>query len=224
MTPKEETKDPHAEMRSKLVAKVIPIVRKNGFQALRMETICKYMDVSKATMYKYFASKEEVMGSAVDVLVEFIEEFDVDAADTVDSYGTVFQQLLEQSILIAAYISDGFLNELQAVYPDLHVRLTDAMKKREKKILEIHLEGKNKGIYNAFNENLLFLQEHVLVRAMMDVKFLMSYQMSLEEVLLEYYKLMKHQLFKQEYRCLSDDAAMAAKCEFLAKKITRDLF
>lgn len=189
-----------------------------------METICKYMDVSKATMYKYFASKEEVMGSAVDVLVEFIEEFDVDAADTVDSYGTVFQQLLEQSILIAAYISDGFLNELQAVYPDLHVRLTDAMKKREKKILEIHLEGKNKGIYNAFNENLLFLQEHVLVRAMMDVKFLMSYQMSLEEVLLEYYKLMKHQLFKQEYRCLSDDAAMAAKCEFLAKKITRDLF
>ncbi|WP_337100666.1 TetR/AcrR family transcriptional regulator [Paenibacillus sp. YIM B09110] len=224
MDSKEMNKDPQNEMRNKLVMKVIPIVRKNGFQALRMEAISKHMDVSKATMYKYFSSKEEIMNSAVDVLIEFINELVVVSEDSVESFGAGFQQLFEQSVLLAAYISEGFLNELQLIYPDIHIRLSDAMVAREKRILAFYQEGKSRDIFNEFNGNLILLQGHVLVRAMLDMKFLMTYRMTLGEILTEYYKLTKHQLFKSEQLNAADDSAMAAKIEHIANKIARDLF
>ncbi|MFC5647681.1 TetR/AcrR family transcriptional regulator [Paenibacillus solisilvae] len=216
--------NPQKEMRNKLVNKVLPIIVKNGFQSLRMEEISKYMDVSKATMYKYFASKDEVLESIVASLIDYINELVVKFCDTCQSYGTGFQQLFEQSLLLAAYISDVFLTELQAMYPELHSHVTDAMRLREKHILQFYQEGQNKHIFNEFNGYLIFLQDNVLVRAMLDIKFLMSYHLTLNQVLVDYYQLMKHQLFRPEQLHTVDDTKFTSKLDFLANKITRDLF
>lgn len=213
----------HKDMKNKLIYKVIPIVRKNGFQSLRMEEISKYMDVSKATMYKYFSSKEEIIQSVVEMIIHFIDELLVESYDAIESFGAVFQQLFEQSIILAAYISDGFLNELQAAYPELYDRLTDAMKQREGRILNYYQAGKSKGVFNAFNENLIFLQDHVLMRAMLDMKFLMLHHMTLNQAIMDYYQLMKLQLFRAEQLPIVDDTVMTAKADYIAHKITRDL-
>lgn len=212
------------EMKKKLINKVTPFIRKNGFQSLRMEEIAKYMDVSKATMYKYFASKEEVMESAVAVFIEDINEIEVESCDTTQSFVTGVQQIFEQSVLLAAYISHDCLNDLHVIYPALYNRLGDAMRRREKQMLDFYQEGKNKSIFNEFNENLIFLQDRVLVRAMLDTKFLMTHNMTLNQVLWDYYYLIEHQLFKAEQLQIMDDSNMKIKIDTIANKIISELY
>lgn len=131
--------------------------------------------------------------------------------------------LFEQSVLLAAYISDTFLAELQMIYPKLYNRLRDVMEQREKHIMQFFQKGKNKQIFNEFNGTLIFLQNNVLVRAMLDIKFLMSNHLTLNQVLWDYYHLMKHQLFKSEQLHTIDDSNMTSKIEFITNNITHDL-
>lgn len=222
-TNQDNAKSPQDEMRSKLLIKLIPTVRKKGFQSLRMDEIAKYMDVSKATMYKYFASKEEIIEGVVNSFVQYINELTVQSLDTVQSFDTKFRQLFEQSILLAAYISDTFLDELKVMYPDLYNSLKEAMKRREDQISSFYQEGKEKGIFNDVNERLIFLQEDVLVRAMLDMKFLMLHHMTLNQVLLDFYKLIKLQLFKAEKLEVTNDSDVIQKIDYMTQKITRDL-
>ncbi|WP_321998857.1 TetR/AcrR family transcriptional regulator [Priestia megaterium] len=222
-TNQDNAKSPQDEMRSKLLIKLIPTVRKKGFQSLRMDEIAKYMDVSKATMYKYFASKEEIIEGVVNSFVQYINELTVQSLDTVQSFDTKFRQLFEQAILLAAYISDTFLDELKVMYPDLYNSLKEAMKRREDKISSFYQEGKEKGIFNDVNERLIFLQEDVLVRAMLDMKFLMLHHMTLNQVLLDFYKLIKLQLFKAEKLEVTNDSDVIQKIDYMTQKITRDL-
>lgn len=223
-TNKEHNKSSQNQMKTKLLEKVIPIVRKHGFQSVRMDDMAKHMDVSKATMYKYFASKEEIMEGAVNILVEYINELMIESQHADQSFGTGFQQLFEQSILLAAYISDVFLQELHTLYPHLHNQLQDAMQKREEKMKFFYEEGKEKGLFHSINEKLLFLQDDVLVRSMLDIKFLMMNDLTLQQVLFDYYIIKKHQLFKPQKLTLVDDCIMKEKLDYVAKKLTRDLF
>jgi AcrR family transcriptional regulator len=222
-TNQDNAKSSQDEMRSKLLIKLIPTVRKKGFQTLRMDEIAKYMDVSKATMYKYFASKEEIIEGVVNSFVQYINELTVQSLDTVQSFDTKFRELFEQAILLAAYISDTFLDELKVMYPDLYNSLKEAMKRREDQISAFYQDGKEKGIFNDVNERLIFLQEDVLVRAMLDMKFLMLHHMTLNQVLLDFYKLIKLQLFKAEKLEVTNDSDVIQKIDYMAQKITRDL-
>ncbi|MCB5236408.1 TetR/AcrR family transcriptional regulator [Niallia circulans] len=209
--------------KDKLIKKVFPYIRKYGFQSMKMEEIAKYMDVSKATMYKYFASKEEIMESTVDALIKYIDELVVESDGTIQSFTVGFQQLFEQSVLLAAYIPDDFFNELQAVYPMLYNRLSDAMRQRENRTLMFYQQGNHKGFFNKFNENLIFLQVNVTIRALLDIKYLMTYRMTLTQGLWDYYHMNKYQLFKVDYLQSIDDSNMTAKIDYMESKITRDL-
>jgi AcrR family transcriptional regulator len=55
------------ENSQKLLTKIIPVLRTKSISSLRMDDIAKYMDISKATLYKYFSSKEEIIQSVVTV-------------------------------------------------------------------------------------------------------------------------------------------------------------
>ncbi|WP_044645169.1 TetR/AcrR family transcriptional regulator [Paenibacillus terrae] len=207
---------------SKLSVKLAPYVKKNGFQTLRMEEIAKIMDISRATLYKYFSTKEEVIEFVVNNFIEFINELVVDSLDTDQLYGTRFHQLFEQSILLAVYITDIFLKELEHIHPEKYDRLRGAMQLREQQLLEFYDEGMQKGVFNQVNGKLLILQDELL-RSMTDVKYLMLNNLTIHQVLYDYYQLKKIQLFKPEKIQAVDDAPMIPKIEYLAQKISRDL-
>jgi AcrR family transcriptional regulator len=209
--------------RNKLTIKLAPYVKKHGFQALRMDEIAKIMDVSRATLYKYFSTKEEVIESVVDTFVEFINELVMDSLDTDQLYGTRFQQLFEQSTLLAVYITDVFLKELEHMHPEKYDRLRGAMQLREQQLLEFYDEGMQKGVFNEINGKLLILQDELL-RSMIDIKYLMVNHLTIHQVLYDYYQLKKLQLFKPEKVQAVDDTNMMPKIEYLAQKITRDLY
>ncbi|NRD77840.1 TetR/AcrR family transcriptional regulator [Bacillus sp. BRMEA1] len=215
--------DKQNETRDRLIKKLCPYVRKNGFQSLRMEEIAKIMDVSRATLYKYFPSKEEVIRCIVNFYVDYINELMADSLDSDQRFGARFQKLFEQSVLFIEYITDIFLVELESNYPDSYDRLREALKLREKQLLSFLHEGMREGIFNEINGKLFILQDEIL-KNIFDVKYLMENNLTVHQVLYDYYTLKKLQLFIPEKLQAVDDTMMMSKIEHLAQKITKNLY
>ncbi|MFE4709781.1 TetR/AcrR family transcriptional regulator [Paenibacillus sp. NPDC056722] len=212
------------EPRVKLLKKLINSVMKDGFQHLRMDDIAKHMDVSRATMYKYFSSKEEVIAGVVQVFVDYIERLaDRNPEDDERSFGIWFQKLFDQTVALVGKITDIFLKDLQTIYPELYDQLRAVLSRREQQALIFYREGKEKGIFNPINERLILLQDDLLLREIINVKYLLQNQISIEQVLYDYYNLKKIQLFKADKLDIVDDSLIEPVIQHVVDKFNRAL-
>ncbi|WP_227013801.1 TetR/AcrR family transcriptional regulator [Paenibacillus psychroresistens] len=210
--------------KSKLLKKLLSSVTVDGFQHLRMDDIAKNMAVSRATMYKHFSSKEEVIEGVVRIFIDYLEKLeDPTKEDGEKMFGMWFQKLFEQSVNLVGRITDVFLKDLQVTFPDLYDTLKSTLNKREKMTLEFYQDGKNKGIFNPINEKFILLQDNILLREIMDIKFLLYNQMSIQQALNDYYEFKKIQLFKAEKLSIVDDAIIKPIIEHVVEKFNRSL-
>ncbi|WP_025690946.1 TetR/AcrR family transcriptional regulator [Paenibacillus zanthoxyli] len=221
---KKQVKSQQEITRNKLLKKLISSVMNDGFQNLRMDDIAKNMDVSRGTMYKHFTSKQEVIEGVVSVFVDYIEELDDPNLNSdEESFGVWFQQLFEQSVSLVGKISDVFLKDLQLAYPDLYDRLKGALSKREQQTLKFYQYGKDKGIFNQINEKFILLQDDILLREILNVKYLLYNQISIQQVLYDYYQFKKVQLFKAEKVSIVDDSKIHPIIDHIVEKFNRTL-
>jgi AcrR family transcriptional regulator len=210
--------------KNKLLKKLLSSVIVDGFQHLRMDDIAKNMAVSRATMYKHFSSKEEVIEGVVRIFIDYLEKLeDRTKEDDEKMFAIWFQKLFEQSVNLVGKITDVFLKDLQAAYPDLYDALKSTLNKREKMTFEFYQDGKNKGIFNLINEKFILLQDNILLREIIDTKFLLYNQMSIEQALYDYYQFKKIQLFKAEKLSIVDDSSMKPIIDHLVEKFDRML-
>lgn len=195
-------------MRVKLVMKLLPIVRKEGIASLRTDRIAKIMDVSKATMYKYFSSKEDIIDCIVDLYVQYIQDVDEVIVHPDPTISERFQVSYQQSVLIAFYISETFLSELQVYSADLYEKIVAAQELRNERLTAFYNQFANKGIFNKVNPALIHLQDALLLRRMFDPTTLVSMNLTLFQALYDYYLLKKQQLIHADYLEQIDDQRM----------------
>ncbi|MGG6314336.1 TetR/AcrR family transcriptional regulator [Paenibacillus macerans] len=203
----------------KMLKKLAAVTKKEGFQSLRMEDIAKSMDVSRATMYKYFSSKDEVIEGLVETYEDFINGLVLDTGQAPEaSFGTRFQQVFEQSVLLIESVTDVFLRDLQTGYPELFGRIKDAMHRRERKMVEFYQDGMKRGIFNAVNVKFLLLQDDVMLREILTIKYMMFNQTTIQQVLYDYYAFKKIQLFKADKLAMVDDGNVEAIMDHILQK------
>ncbi|MDQ0896388.1 MULTISPECIES: TetR/AcrR family transcriptional regulator [unclassified Paenibacillus] len=212
------------ETKVKLLKKLISSVMKDGFQSLRMDDIAKHMDISRATMYKHFSSKEDVIKGVVRVFVDYINKLEDPALDNDDKFfGIWFQQMFEQSVSLVGKITDVFLKDLQSAFPDLFDLLKNTLNKREQQAQNFYQFGKDKGIFNPINEKFIILQDDLLLREIINIKYLVYNQMSIQQVLHDYYQFKKFQLFKPEKMSVIDDSNIIPIIDHIVEKFNRTL-
>ncbi|MEO2203153.1 TetR/AcrR family transcriptional regulator [Paenibacillus pabuli] len=210
------------QMRQKLTNRLLFHVRKNGFQGLKMDEISKIMDISRATLYKYFSTKEDIISFIVSTFVEYIHEI-IEDSDADQVFVQRFQQTFEQTILLKEYITDIFLRELENSYPENYERLKEAMKQREYQELAFYDEGIKEGFFNKIDGRLIIMQDEILSNVL-DVKYLMENHLTVYQVLFDYYNLKKFQLFKPDKIKMMDDNLMIPRIECMAQKISKNLY
>ncbi|MNC16302.1 Bacterial regulatory protein, tetR family [compost metagenome] len=208
--------------RRRIIVKLLPYVRKNGFQSLRMDDAAKIMGVSRATLYKYFSTKEDLIAYVVEVMVQYIHEVMV-SSDPDQMYAERFQQIFEQSVLLLESVTDLFLKGLEGSSPESAERLRSAMKHWERQVLEFYDEGIREGVFNPVNSHLIVLQDQLL-QNLLDVKYLMEHHLTVYEALFDYYRLKKFQLFKPDKLHTVDDSRIIPRIEYIAQKITQNLY
>lgn len=210
------------QMRQKLTNRLLLHVSKNGFQGLKMDEISKIMDISRATLYKYFSTKEDIISFIVSTFVEYIHGI-IEDSDADQVFVQRFQQTFEQTILLKEFITDIFLRELENSYPENYERLKEAMKQREYQELAFYDEGIKEGFFNKIDGRLIIMQDEILSNVL-DVKYLMENHLTVYQVLFDYYNLKKIQLFKPDKIKMMDDNLMIPRIECMAQKISKNLY
>ncbi|WP_340400618.1 TetR/AcrR family transcriptional regulator [Paenibacillus sp. FSL H8-0079] len=209
-------------MRITLTSRLLTYVKKNGFQSLKMDEIAKIMDISRATLYKYFSTKEDIITFIVSICVEYIYEI-IEDSDSDQVIVQRFQQTFEQTILLKEFFTDIFLRDLESSYPENYERLEVAMKQREDQELAFYDEGIKEGYFNKIDGRLIVMQDEILSNVL-DVKYLMENHLTVYQVLFDYYNLKKFQLFKPDKIIMIDDNLMIPRIEYMAQKISKNLY
>jgi len=215
--------DPLFEKREKLVLRLMPYVQKNGFSSLKMDDAAKYMDISKPTMYKYFASKADIAEILIDKFAVYVsnqmlaeapptlspEPLSRPSAQELKFYNESFARAFKLTIKLSFYLTDVLLQDLNAAYPDLYAKLAQAVELCKSKLADYFDSGIALGVFYPINARLYLTQVDLVLRKLFDPKWLMLQNMTMKQALMDFYKTMKHQAFYEKWLD-EDDSAMDA--------------
>ncbi|NBD25099.1 TetR/AcrR family transcriptional regulator [Paenibacillus glycinis] len=215
--------DPLFEKREKLVMRLMPYVQKHGFSSLKMDDAAKYMDISKPTMYKYFASKAEIAESIIDKFVLYVsnqmlaeapptlatEQSSLPSAEELKRYGVSFASAFKLTIKLSFYLTDVLLQDLSNSYPDLYAKLAGAVELCKNKLAAYIDSGVALGVFYPINARIYLTQVELVFRKLLDPKWLMLQNMTMKQALMDFYKTMRHQVFYEKWLD-EDDSAMGA--------------
>lgn len=211
------------DVHMKYVARLLPVIRYRGFSALRIDAIVRAMDISKATFYKHFTSKEDVIARIVEVVVTYLQETTTLIDDHDSPFEVRFQRIFEQSVLIATYLSEIFVRDLQQTLPHGAEQIRSAQRERQRHLAAFYTEGMAAGVFQPLPQALALLQDDVLLPRLLEPRFLLEHDLTLRAALEAYYDLQKYQWCVAAVRERLDDTSVHAYIALMATKIAHSL-
>ncbi|MFS1511480.1 TetR/AcrR family transcriptional regulator [Chengkuizengella sp. SCS-71B] len=213
---KNNMEEQNMDNKLKYITKLIPYAKKLGLKSLRIDEIAKYMDISKATMYKYFSSKDEMVELMINMYVKYISKYDIELINGKSSYLERFEVAFEQTLLIEIYISDIFLLDLQNMYTELYEKIKYAKQKRNQNLLKFYEQGISDGVFNDINSKLILIEDELMIRKLLDPNLLIKHDITMKQAIFDLYRLKKFQLFKHNEQY--DDTNIIQKIEQIIHK------
>lgn len=207
-------------IKGKFVIKLLHPFRTGGFQHIRMDDIAKYMDLSKATLYKYFPSRDEIFERLTDIFITYIIKDEERLPEDHPIYINGFQSSFAQSLIIANYGTEVFFQDMREVYPELMAKIDVAVSLRNEKLQKFYEQGMGVGAFNRLNANLLILQDDLMFRNLLDPVYLMKNNLTLRNAIHDYYQIKKLQIFSPELYANTDDAKMLERIDYLVRKVS----
>lgn len=202
------------------VKKIMNVIRTEGFQSLTIQDMANLMNLSRATLYNYFSSKDEIIMEVTDSYITYIHEADQTISNEAFSYQFRLQKVFEQTVLSAIYESDIFLNDLKLACPALYEKKRNSRKERLMTIRSFYQNGIQAEIFNEFNPAILIMQDEAALKKMIDSSFLIEEGLSLKQALYDYYELKKIQVLRPEAFISKDDNHIEDVVNYIVKKLT----
>ncbi|MFD0696218.1 TetR/AcrR family transcriptional regulator [Paenibacillus sp. GCM10027628] len=193
------------------VEKIKPIIRRTRFSQLKVDDLAKYMDISKATLYKHFPSKDDIIEQVVNYYIDYSMKADTVVKDDSVSFLDRFQLTFLQTLMCVTFISDLFLQDLKEFYPRHFEKLSVALQNRNKSLQTFFESGMEQQIFNRLNAVLFMVQDDVVLRRFIEPSFSIQYDITLKQAIMDFYNMKQYQLLKPEYLKMIDDSEMETK-------------
>ena len=207
-------------VRNKYLVKLLPIMRQRGFSHMRIDDIVRFMDISKATFYKYFSSKEEVVELMMEMVIDYLHQATAKVEDESAPYIERFQHVFGQAVVVASYLSDAFLLDVRQIFPSLWERVQQVQQERQRRIQHFYEQGVAAQMFHPINPLLIIIENELVLRTIMEPAFLMEHDETLRSLLFDYYVTQKYQWLVPEVREKVDDAPIKEYIDMMARKIS----
>ncbi|MCC3375067.1 TetR/AcrR family transcriptional regulator [Cohnella sp. REN36] len=188
------------------IEKIKPVLRKFRFSQMKMDDIARHMDISKVTMYKHFASRDDVIRAVVGHYADYLLDADAAALDGSRPFAERFRRVFETSLRCVVYVSDLFLQDLKDAYPALWEELLAAQQRRYRSLEAFFEDGIGQGFFNPINATLYLVQDDATLRQIVDPSFSIKYDLTAKQALMDYYRSKKYQLFRPAHLDDAEDA------------------
>lgn len=186
-TKKKRVQNPKKQLA--IIEGLIDFFQTNSLAESNMDTIAEYIGKSKATLYKYFASKEEMVDALIDYKINsiagFVSILNNDEIPFVERYDESFQ-LLQQHI---GDITNEFLSDLKEVFPVLFEKIELLIQLAVRELANYYKKGMELGEFNQLNAQMLSHMDFVFFRQLTNPDFLKENQLSMQEAFNDFYAI-----------------------------------
>lgn len=186
------------EVRKNWVAQLTPIFVKVGLKKFNMDEIAAALDVSKATLYKHFASREELLQYALEVKLEQIGTFQTDLFNDnlpfLDRYLSAIHIFYHE----ISDISNEFLTDLKHLHPKLWKKVAFFRNYAANILKEFYKKGIEEKFFNDIEPAILVINDKLFFEAISDPDFLNENNLSLQQAFRSYFDLRINGLFSNK--------------------------
>ncbi len=195
--PKNKNRINDPETREKWVKLIMPIYMKNGLKKFTMDDICIKLGVSKATIYKHFASRTEILEAVVHYKIQEIAAYESDTMDNTMSYKQRYENAIRRASVQLAGISNQFLFDLRDMYPELWERLQALQYFAAERAKMFYEEGIEKGfLHDNFDPTWLAITDKIFLLGLSNPQFLTENNLTLQKAVEDYFKMKSKGIFK----------------------------
>ncbi len=169
----------------------------HGTSKFTMDAVAKKLGVSKATLYKYFASKDELIDAVVQFKIEEIIAYERLLEDSNIDFSERFFDIIKNASILLAEISDKFLHDTKSKYPELFHKINGFNSRALAAAEHFYRQGIEIGILNNINPKILALTDKIFIQAVSNPKFLKEHNISIKEAFDNYFEMKSKGIFKK---------------------------
>lgn len=182
--------------REEWIRSLYPFFRIRGLMGFSMEEVAGFLDVSKATIYNYFTSKEEIIDHYVATKLNDLDNvnliFNNKGYPLIERYEKSLYHLLQEM----CDISPEVRNDLKYIFPEFWLRLTEALNGYLSSIKSLYETGIANGEFNPINTDLLIMCDSNMLFFMSDPTQLKQSGLTLEKAFSEYMYMRQNGLIR----------------------------
>lgn len=186
------------EKRRELAMALLPALNGEGISKLTMDDIAQRLGKSKATIYKYFPSREELFDLALSSKLEQIQGFVPILGDAEKPYAERYQEALAHLSTSLTDVSAKFLGDIRRDFPALWAKISLFQNMATMVLRNFYQEGLDNKITNEIHPSILVLSDQILFNAMLDQTFLEANGLTLGEAFEHYFQMKFYGLLKTD--------------------------
>lgn len=171
----------------KWLKKVLPYFYEHGVRKVTMDEIAIHLNISKATIYNYFQSKEELVEAAVwlklsdlSIMKEYLFN---DELDFIERY---YEGVRHFTTNLGG-LTTQYLNELKVFFPSCWEPIQLFQNASVENLMEYYSMGIKRGVFSKFNIALMAQQDRLFFDLATDASFLAKHHLSLQIAFEEYF-------------------------------------
>jgi AcrR family transcriptional regulator len=153
---------------------------------------------SKATVYYYFKSREEIIESIVDKKISELELFAIHLTDNSLNYKERYVKAVDYVSQVLAGISNLFLTDLHTHYPEIWNKINVFRDFAVSLLQNYYEDGISNGLFNDINPVILALSDKQFFDMLTQPDFLQKNNLSLKQAFDEYVKMRFYGIIKME--------------------------
>ena len=173
----------------KWLGEVMPYFYKNGMRKPTMDDIAEHLNLSKATIYNYYSSKEDLIHDAMWLKLVELQKFrDLLFDDSVEFKERYYKgaQFFTKSL---KGMSALYLEDLKNYFPKTWADIDLFREKSVENIKTYYQAGINKEIFRNFNVHMMAEADLFFFDMMIDAKFLRKNNITVKVAFDQYFKM-----------------------------------
>ena len=168
---------------------LIPYFQKHGLKDITMDEVASVLNKSKATIYKYFKSREEIIEYGLAYKLEHIQQFEeILKNEDVPYLERYFDSIAHLTINISD-ISNRFLSDLKHQYPSLWKRVVAFIDYAMEILKGYYQKGIDEGYFIDVDPSLMVMSDRFFFESLSDPDFLISHNLTINQAFQQYFKM-----------------------------------
>lgn len=169
--------------------KAFPILQERGLKGLNMDQLAQEIGISKATLYKYFRSREELVELIVNQRISAMRDFVLVLNDQSIPYPIRYEKCMSLVAGAMEGVSNTFLGDVKEAYPRIFKMLDDLIEFSLKVLENYYSQGIENGFLEAVNPALLAHTDRFLFQTLTDPDFLQANDLTVKDAFYQYFRI-----------------------------------